>query len=175
MRTEQTGFLQLTLRGIYPDCSIADAAQKAGEIYKLFGDRPKDWKRLFGKEQKLLFPGNFEDLSGKELCDRMEEIKVKAFASNIITRLGAIYVEATEEELHDLFEFFLECCKHDWDILDRNMEKCIPPDLSIALEKMDDDIALDFSDRSAPEPLELDGDDKEAEEEEGGDPQEDAS
>jgi len=166
LRTQQTGFLQLKLRGLYPDCSVGDAAQKAAEIYRLFQDRPKDFKRLFGKKQKLLFPENFEDLSGKELCDRMEEMKVQAFANNIISKLRAIYVEATDEELQDLFEFFLECCNQDWDLLDRNLEKCIPSDLSIALEKMDDEVEIDFSDRVAPEPHES-AEEANGEEEEG--------
>eukprot|EP00397_Hematodinium_sp_SG-2012_P039993 GEMP01043760.1.p1 GENE.GEMP01043760.1~~GEMP01043760.1.p1 ORF type:complete len:414 (+),score=82.98 GEMP01043760.1:31-1242(+) len=147
MRTQQTGLLQLKLRGIYPECTIDQAAHRATEIYRMFCDRPKDWKRLLGKEQKLLFPDSFADLSGRGLRDRMEELEAETFAANIIARVSSIYPEATESEKRDLFEYFLDCCEHDWSLLDRNLEKTIPPDLAIVLEKMEDDVQLDFTDK----------------------------
>jgi len=165
IRTQQTGYLQLKLRGLYADCSVDDAAHKAQAIYSRFGHRP-EWRRLFGKEQKLIFPTSFVDLSPEGLSDRMKELEYEAFTSNIFTRLGSIYPQATDGEKHDLFEYFMDCCDRDQSLLGRNMEKRIPLDLNTVLDNMEEDIRLDFNDKEEEEEVEAAEEDAEAEREE---------
>jgi len=60
----------------------------------------------------------------------------------------------------------LNCCDRDQSLLGRNMEKTIPPDLNAVLDKMEEDIRLDFNDKEEEEEVETAEEDAEAEREE---------